>query len=145
MSVIPSFTGDPSRYLTEVSTWLEREATAGKWSEAAEDALDEALLEVRDAFIALGEPSSGPDSVEFWAFLRFVSALCAARAATGSAQEKLAQLRPSLVSRFGDKDPLCQFVDAALASNDLLLVRAAWAAARVWELQRAGGENRPLS
>ena len=138
MAGLPTFTGDPSRYLVEVSAWLEREATAGKWSEATGDALDEALLGVRDTFIALGEPSSGPESVEFWAFLRFVSALCAARAATGSTQEKLANARASLIARFGEKDPLCQFVDAALASNDLLLVRAAWAAASIWEHQRVG-------
>ena len=105
----------------------------GKWSEAAEEALDEALLGVRDTFIALGEPAAGPEAVEFWACLRYVSALCAARAATGSIQEKLTHVRDSLLAKFGDKDPLVQFVQAALASNDLLLVRAAWAAVSIWE------------
>lgn len=139
MSDVPSFGGNPSQYLVDVAAWLEREATDGKWTESAEDALDEALLGVRDTFIALGEPSSGPESVEFWAFLRFVSAICAARAATGSIQEKLGHVRTSLLEEFGDQDPLYQFVEAALVSNDLLLVRAAWAAVSIWEHQRAAG------
>jgi len=143
MADLPYYTGNPTQYLVDVAAWLEREATLGRWSEAAEDALDEALLGVRDTFIALGEPAAGPEAVEFWAFLRFVSALCAARAATGSIQEKLSRVRDSLRSKFGEKDPLVQFVQAALASNDLLLVRAAWAAVSIWEHQHAGEEHAP--
>ena len=139
MADTPAFTGDPSRYLVDVATWLEREATTGRRTESAEEALDEALLGVRDTFIALGEPPAGPESVEFWAFLRFVSALCAARAATGSIQEKLAHVRTTLLEKFGDRDPLYRFVEAALASNDLLLVRAAWAAVSIWEHQQTPG------
>ena len=137
MPGVPSLNGDASNYLLDVAAWLEREAIAGKWTGSAEDALDEALLAVRDTFASLGESPSGPEKVDFWSTLRFVSALCAARAATGSIQEKLANVRDILVARFGERDPLYLFVQAALASNDLLLVRAAWAAVSVWEYQRA--------
>lgn len=139
MSRVPPFRGDASQYLVDVAGWLEREAIGGKWTESAEDALDEALLAVRDTFTALGDSPTGPDKIEFWAALRFVSAACAARAATGSLQEKLSLVRNSLLDRFGEEDPLYNFVQAALASNDLLLIRAAWAAVAVREHEHTNG------